>query len=257
MVTRLAVNGATGRMGAAVREAAAERDDISAVLGIAPGGDGDSTVVTPGERRDELAAHDVDAVVDFSVAGAVSSLAEDCVATGTALVTGTTGLDAADREGLGSASGEVPVLHARNFSRGIVALRDALDAALDVVGAYDIEISETHHREKRDAPSGTATALLETVADHREVDPVHGRDGTHLREETEVGVHSRRAGHVHGEHEILLADNDEALTLGHRAEDRGVFAAGALDAAAWLADRDPGRYTVDDAFGQPTHDIQQ
>lgn len=251
MVTRLAVNGATGRMGTTVHDAAGAREGLSAVLGVAPEGDGE-LVVTPPERRDALVAHDVDVVVDFSTAQAVPALAQDCADAGVALVSGTTGLDDAAFEALAAASAEIPVVHARNFSRGIVALRRALDAALGVVDDYDIEVTETHHREKRDAPSGTATALVETVADHRAAETVNGRAGTHRRGETEVGVHSRRAGNVRGEHEVMLADNDEVLRLRHRAEDRGVFAAGALDAAVWLADRTPGQYTVDDAFGQST-----
>lgn len=251
MVTRIAVNGATGRMGTTVHDAAGAREDCSVVLGVAPESDGE-LVVTPPERRDALVAHDVDVVVDFSAAKAVPALAQDCADAGVALVSGTTGLDDAAFEALSAASTEIPVVHARNFSRGIVALRRALDATLDVVEGYDIEVTETHHRDKRDAPSGTATALVETVADHRATEPVHGREGTHLRDETEVGVHSRRAGTIRGEHEVLLADTDEVLRLRHRAEDRAVFAAGALDAAVWLADRTPGRYTVDDAFGQST-----
>jgi 4-hydroxy-tetrahydrodipicolinate reductase len=109
---------------------------------------------------------------------------------------------------------------------------------------------ETHHTGKRDAPSGTAKTVLEAVAEHRDFETVYGREGVQPREEGEgeVGVLVRRAGNVRGEHEVMLADNDEVLTLTHRAEDRAVFAEGALDAAVWLADRDPGWYTFGDVI---------
>jgi 4-hydroxy-tetrahydrodipicolinate reductase len=248
MAVRLAINGVTGRMGDAVQEAATDRDDLEVVLGIAPGTGSDIPVVSPEQRRDALSTHDAEVVVDFSTATGVEHLAQDCARAGVALVTGTTGLGEDARAALRRASEDVPVLHATNFSRGVVALRKALDAALDVVPEYDLELLETHHAGKQDAPSGTATTLLETVADHRDMEPVHGREGVQPREEGEIGVLSRRAGNVRGEHELLLADNDEVLTLTHRAESRHVFAAGALDAAAWVAEREAGQYTVDDVF---------
>lgn len=248
--TRVAVNGATGRMGTTLRESAAARDDLRVVLGVASGEDDShgTPVRSSRDRRDALEAHDVDVVVDFSNHDAVGDLARDCADAGVALVSGTTGLDDAAQEALRWASQDVPVLHATNFSRGVYALRSALDAALDTLPEYDVEVMETHHRGKRDAPSGTARTILETVADHRKVETVHGREGIQPREEREVGVFSRRAGDVRGEHEVLLAANDEVLTLTHRAESRGVFAAGALDTAVWLAERGAGRYSLDDVF---------
>ncbi|MFC7072705.1 4-hydroxy-tetrahydrodipicolinate reductase [Halovenus rubra] len=253
--TQLAVNGAVGRMGQTIRDTATTRDDVSVALGVSPTTDteSDHPIVAPTDRQDALKTRDIDVVVDFSTADAVEPLARDCTATDVALVSGTTGLDEETREVLQAASEEVPVLHATNFSRGVVALQRALDSALAALPSYDIELLETHHSGKQDAPSGTATTLLETVADHRDVASVHGRNGEQQREDGEVGVFSRRAGTVRGEHEILLADNDEALTLTHRAESRGVFAVGALDASHWLAGRLAGRYSVVDVFADTTN----
>jgi 4-hydroxy-tetrahydrodipicolinate reductase len=129
-----------------------------------------------------------------------------------------------------------------------------LDLVGDAVAAlpgYDVELVEAHHSGKRDAPSGTAEAMLDAVDDAREGAPerVPGREGESLRESGEVGVHSLRAGDVPGEHELVLASNHEEVRLQHRATDRGVFAAGALDAAAWLFRRDPGRYAFADVVG--------
>jgi 4-hydroxy-tetrahydrodipicolinate reductase len=257
-MVRLAVNGSSGRMGQTVLETANDRQDVTVVLGIAPGSNTSRAetatvpVVAPGERREALRSRDVDVVVDFSTAEAVGSLADDCAAVGVGLVSGTTDLDEAAQRALRAASETVPVVHASNFSRGIRALQDALDAALAQLPGYDVEVLETHHNSKQDAPSGTAETLLETIRDHREFETVHGRVGTQPREEGEVGVHVRRAGTVSGEHEVLLAGSDEVLTLTHRAEDRGVFASGALDAAVRLADADAGWYALGAIFeGHP------
>lgn len=253
-MTRVAINGATGRMGEMVRETAADRDDVQVVLGIAPGTDNGDTsrdglpLALPAQRLDALTTREVDAVVDFSTADGVPGLGADCADAGVALVTGTTGLDEDGKTALETASEAVPVLHATNFSRGTYALVDALGAALRALPGYDVEVLETHHNGKRDAPSGTAGTILETIAEHREFETVPGREGIAPREEEDVGMLVRRAGDVRGEHEILLADNDELLTLTHRAEDRAVFAAGALDAAVWLAGREPGWYGIENVF---------
>lgn len=256
---RIAVNGATGRMGETLREAVTARESVEVVLGIATepeetdgiepaesDSDEEIPLVSPPSRRDALDTYEVDVVVDFSLAEGVAALARDCADSGVGLVSGTTGLDEEALSTLETAGDSVPVLHATNFSRGVYALQSALDTALEALPGYDIEVLESHHSGKQDAPSGTATTLLETIADHREFEAVHGREGVHPREESEVGVHVRRAGNIRGEHEVLLADNDEVLTLTHRAEDRAVFAAGALDAAAWLDGREPGRYAFGD-----------
>ena len=249
--TTVAVNGATGRMGETVRRVATDREETSVVLGIATGGDdGELPVVSPADRREALRTHDVDVVVDFSAADVIEELARDCASAGVGLVSGTTGLDEDGHAALQAASEDVPVLHATNFSRGLYALLGALEAALETLPGYDVEVLETHHNRKQDAPSGTATTILETIADQREFETVAGREGLQPREESEVGMLVRRAGNVRGEHEVMLADNDEVLTLTHRAENRGVFAAGALDAAGWLVDRETGWYTLDNVFDE-------
>lgn len=256
---RIAISGVTGRMGETLVRTAAERDDVTVAFGIAPGGedaDGDPgvPVVDPADRQGALNEYDPDAVVDFSVPAATANLADTCAEHGVALVTGTTGLGGEEQDTLRAASERVPVLHATNFSRGIHALLGALDAALGRLPGYDVEVLETHHNGKQDAPSGTATTILETVGEHREFETVPGREGIQPREEDEVGMLVRRAGDVRGEHEIVLAGNDEVVTLTHRAEDRAVFAAGALDAAAWLAGREPGQYGIEDVFTDPTNE---
>jgi len=249
-MTRVAISGSTGRMGETLLAAASEREDVTAACGIAPDPSGEEAVRTyaPEEATRALDAHDVDIVVDFSTPAGTTAVADACAEAGAGLVVGTTGLGEADHAALATASGRVPVLQAANFARGIQALLGALEEALSALPDYDVEVLETHHNGKRDAPSGTAETILETVGKHREFETVPGREGIQPREDDEVGMLVRRAGDVRGEHEILLADNDELVTLTHRAEDRAVFAAGALDAAVWIDGRAPGEYAFTDVI---------
>jgi 4-hydroxy-tetrahydrodipicolinate reductase len=239
---RVAVTGATGRMGGAVLDTARERGAEAVPVSRASERiDGD--VIPASGLASALADRRPDALVDFTTPEASVEYAGACAETGTPFVTGTTGFSEAEREALDRASEETPVLHAPNFSRGVGALDALVREASSSLSDYDVELTETHHNGKRDAPSGTAERLLATVEDTRETTGrTHGREGVQPREAGEIGVHVRRAGDVRGEHELLFAGNDEVLTLTHRVESRQVFAAGALDAAEWLADRDPGRY---------------
>ena len=243
MTVPIGIGGVTGQTGGRIRELAREREDISLAFGVASDErDGDPPVYTADGVETALQRHDPAVVVDFSAPAVTAVLAEAAGRAGVDLVVGTTGLDEAASDALAAASERVAVLQAANFSRGIQALLRALGPAIEALPGYDIELLETHHNRKRDAPSGTAGRLLEAVDEHREFETVAGREGVQPREDGEVGMLVRRAGDVRGEHEVMLAGNDEVLTLTHRAEDRAVFAAGALDAAVWLAGRDPGQY---------------
>ena len=250
-MTRVAVNGATGRMGETVIGTAADREDLTAVVGFdVEAGEAGGVPVVADDVAGALDEHDVDVVVDFSIPDSTLPLAEACVETNTALVVGTTGFDDGELAELDAASESVPLLKATNFSRGIQVLQRTVREAVRALDDYDLELMESHHSQKVDAPSGTAKTLLEVVRSERDVEPVYGREGHAPRAGDEIGVFARRAGDIRGEHELVLAGNDEVLSLSHHAEDRAVFAAGALDAAAWLAGRDAGRYefgTVVDA----------
>jgi len=247
-MTTVWINGVTGRMGEVLLDTAADREDVTVTAGVAPDPSSvdDVPAYSPEEVAAELATEQPDAVVDFSTPAGTETVARACRTAGVALVVGTTDLDETVAETLDTASESVPVLQAANFARGIQALVSALDTALASLPDYDVEVLETHHSGKRDAPSGTAETILSTIGTHREFETVPGREGDHPRQSGEVGMLVRRAGDVRGEHEVMLAGNDECLTLTHRAEDRGVFAAGALDAAVWLAGREPGWYDFAD-----------
>ena len=260
---RVAITGASGRMGGELIDAATDRDDVEFVLAASrtpeavPSGDAPGAadaVVVDADLGTALEEHAIDAVVDFTVPEASVGYLEAAADAGAAVVVGTTGYDADGAETLDTVADRVPLLKASNFSRGIAALRRAVRATVPALDGYDIEVTETHHNGKRDAPSGTAVTLLDDIEGARggsdgesggDTDRVHGRVGDQPRTGDEIGVHARRAGDIAGEHEILLAGNNEVLSLTHRAGSRSIFASGALDAATWLAGRDPGRYDFD------------
>ncbi|WP_418283083.1 4-hydroxy-tetrahydrodipicolinate reductase [Halorubrum sp. DTA98] len=250
---RIAVTGAGGRMGREVIEAATSREGVAVAVAV------NRTATDPvagvdvasAERLPELLAErEPDVLVDFTGPESAVAYAEACAAAGVSIVTGTTGFDSSGTSGLREASHEIALLKASNFARGVAALRRAVREAVAAVPGYDVELTETHHNGKRDAPSGTAKTILGDVEDVRDDldERVHGREGVAPRRPGEIGVHARRAGDVTGEHEVLLAGNRETIELTHRAGDRGVFAEGALDAANWLAGRDPGWYDFDDVL---------
>ena len=234
-------------MGREVVEAAVDRDDADVAFAV---NRSPTESVAGVEVHDAaelpslLAEHDPDALVDFTGPGSSVEYVAACAEAGVPAVVGTTGFTDEQEEALSDAAGSVAVLRASNFSRGIAALRRAVRAAVGALPGYDVEVTETHHNGKWDAPSGTALTLLDDIEEERDdlTTRTHGREGDAPRSADEIGVHARRAGDVAGEHEVLLAGDDNVLELTHRAGSRRVFAAGALDAATWLADREAGEY---------------
>lgn len=255
MTVRVGATGATGRMGRTVLETASLRDDVEVAFAVNRDPSGESVagidVEPAGDLSSLLDERDADALVDFTGPDSSVTYVEACADAGVPAIVGTTGFDDEQVEALQDASERVAVLWATNFSRGVQALLAAVEAAVSALPGYDVEVTETHHNRKRDAPSGTALTILDRIESVRgDLDErVHGRVGEAPRSVDEIGVHARRAGGLHGEHEVLLAGDHEVLTVSHRAESRGVFASGALDAAVWLADRGPGWYEFSDVLG--------
>ncbi len=255
MTVRLGVTGATGRMGREVIAAAADHEDCEVAFAVnrAPTDETvDGVTVEPASEFDSLVVdREPTVVIDFTGPESAIEYAEACADAGVAFVTGTTGFSEDDRESLADASEQVAVLHAPNFARGVQALVNVVGEAVQNLPGYDVELVETHHNQKRDAPSGTANRLLEEIEANGEFEGrTHGRKGEDPREGAEIGVHALRAGDVTGEHEIILAGNHEEVRLTHRAEDRGVFAAGAVDAAVWIAGQKAGQYEFADVIDQ-------
>lgn len=199
----------------------------------------------------------VEVVIDFSVAPATAKLLPICAGQHIPMVIGTTGLDAATRAGLERAAEMVPIVFAPNYSQGVNALYFLAARATELLGpAFDAEIVEIHHRNKVDAPSGTAVRLAEVVAEAKQLDPEravsHGRSGhVGARPLEEVGVMALRGGDVVGEHTLYLTGEGERIELTHRATDRSIFARGAVRAAHWVVGRPAGLYDMADVMGIP------
>jgi 4-hydroxy-tetrahydrodipicolinate reductase len=180
-----------------------------------------------------------------------------CRAARVPIVIGTTGHGAEFEARIAGASREIAVLVAPNTSIGVAVAQELVRIAASALPAeFDIEIVEAHHKNKVDAPSGTALALAGAAANARGLDPhadtLTGRVGQGARRSGEIGIASLRAGDIVGTHTVLFAGPGERLTVGHEATDRFIFAQGAIRAAAWLAAQKPGRYTMADVLGLKT-----
>lgn len=256
---KLAVCGATGRMGRTVVRLCQESDGIELVGACAASGDAHlgedagalAGVATAGVAvTDDMAAAllGADVVVDFSLPAALNELTRLAARRKVALVSGTTGVT--DLGPLDEAAAQVPVLWAPNMSLGIQVLSElAAEAARRLGPDFDIEITEVHHRKKVDSPSGTAVRLGEAVREVRHLRPVSGRQGiVGARPSDELGVFALRGGDVIGDHTVHFFGPGERLELTHRATNRDLFALGALRAARWIAGKPARRYTLADVL---------
>ena len=237
------ISGARGRMGRAVSAALDAREDV--------------VVATRFDRGETPDLSLCDVVIDFSTPDASVELARACAARGgPALVIGSTGLSPEQDAEILNAAGTVAIVRSGNFSLGVNILIGLVEHAAQRLDAadWDIEVLETHHRRKADAPSGTALMLGEAAASGRGEDLADVRsppyDGlTGERQSGSIGFASLRAGGVIGEHTVLFASDDETITLSHSAIDRSLFAKGAVAAAAWVRSRKPGLYDMQDVLG--------
>jgi 4-hydroxy-tetrahydrodipicolinate reductase len=201
------------------------------------------------------AAQAVDVLVDFTVPASFPGNLAVARAAGKALVAGTTGLSPADHEAAAAAGREIPLIVAANFSLGIALLARLVKEAADRLGdRFDIEIVETHHSRKKDAPSGTALRLAQAAAEGAGIDlaahACYGRSGLPgERPAREIGIHAVRGGDVVGEHTVGFYADGERIELTHKASSRMTFAHGAIRAAIWLAGKSPGLYPVEEALG--------
>jgi 4-hydroxy-tetrahydrodipicolinate reductase len=267
MPRRVLVTGVTGRMGAAVLRAV--RSDVRFVLVGAMARSGRGLAGQDAGALAGLAPLDVpvfedpaeattetrpDVVIDFSYGDSTGDWAEVCEQSGAALVVGTTGLSGAVREKLDRASRSAAVVLSPNMSVGINVLLDVASHLVRVLGeGWDVEILELHHRQKRDAPSGTALRLAEVLA------KAAGRDASAFRlaragevgprAAGEIGVQTLRGGDVVGEHTVFFLSDGERIEVTHRASSREQFARGAVRAAAWACAQEPGLYSMQDVLG--------
>jgi 4-hydroxy-tetrahydrodipicolinate reductase len=267
-MTRIAVIGVTGRMGRAIVRAAQESADLKVVAGVASANSaelgkdvgtlaGIEPVGVPVTSDLRAALAQCDVAIDFSNAAATSATLGACKAARKPVIIGTTGFSSDVELELAEAARHIAVLVAANTSLGVTLLIELVRAAAQALPVdFDIEISEAHHRSKRDAPSGTALALGRAAAEGRAQDLAKtaaiSRNGESPRRPGEIGFAVTRGGDIVGDHTVLFAGTGEQLVLGHRATDRAIFARGALKAAAWLTARPAGRYWMRDVVGYKT-----
>jgi len=263
---RIAVTGAAGRMGKNLIEAVHQADGVvlgaavarptSTLLGADAGelaGVGKLGVVLSGSLESVLDGFDV--LIDFTHPSVTLENLEICRRAGKAMVIGTTGFSAAEKQLLIDAGKEIPIVFAANFSVGVNLCLKLLDTAARVLGDdVDIEVLEAHHRHKVDAPSGTALRMGEVVANAlgRDLDKVavYGREGqTGARARETIGFATVRAGDVVGDHTVLFAADGERVEITHKASSRMTFAKGAVRAASWLQGRSPQLYDMQDVLG--------
>jgi 4-hydroxy-tetrahydrodipicolinate reductase len=241
-MTKIGIIGSKGRMGQALVAAIAE-------VGLVHAGGVD--------QGDDLAALVAasDVLVDFSSPHALEANLDTCAGAGKPIVVGTTGLEERHHFLIDDAANDIAVLQTGNTSLGVTMLAALVHEAASRLGSdWDIEIAEMHHRMKVDAPSGTAILLGEAAAKGRQIELAgsseRGRDGiTGARKAGAIGFASLRGGTVAGDHSVIFAGNEESITLSHRAENRAIFARGAVRAAVWLAGHKPGRYYMPEVLG--------
>ena len=235
--TRVALIGAAGRMGQAII-AVAESEGVEVVSRI--------------DLGDAIGLADANVLIDFSHPDASRSTCNAALKSELPLVIGTTGHSMKQRDDIVTTAKQIPVVFASNFSIGVNALFSLTEQAAKILGEnFDLEILETHHRSKKDAPSGTAKTLAEILQRARNAKKLrHGREGMiGEREKSEIGIHSVRGGDVVGDHTVIFAGRGERVELTHRASSRETFARGALRAAQWVTGKSPGLYDMRDVLG--------
>jgi 4-hydroxy-tetrahydrodipicolinate reductase len=242
-MVKVAISGSKGRMGKALVSCAANIPDLQVVAQIDSGDDAAPAIAG------------CDVLIDFTAPEATENFLSLCVAAKKAIVIGTTGLSELQKTAVANAARKIPVVYATNFSTGVNTLFWLTRKATEILGeGFDLEVVEMHHRLKKDAPSGTATTLVEILADVRKKQLAdvlrHGRKGlVGARTADEIGLHAVRGGDVVGDHTVIFAANGERVELSHKASNRDTFANGALRAAQWLSAKPAGLYDMQDVLG--------
>ncbi|NOR58352.1 MAG: 4-hydroxy-tetrahydrodipicolinate reductase [Sulfurimonas sp.] len=253
-MVRVGVFGANGRVGQLIIDDLKESENISLSSVFVRNNLNfsiDPSVLVSTDIKSFLNGCDI--VIDFSLPEACEALLEAAIKTPKPLVIGTTGLSTHQLNLLKQASENMPVLYATNMSLGVALLNKLVYQAAAALDGFDIEIVEMHHKHKKDAPSGTALTLGESAAAGRSLDldkvRVSGRDGNiGERTEDEIAVMALRGGDIVGRHTVGFYNDGEFIELNHTATSRNTFSKGAIRAGAWLADKEPGLYSISDCL---------
>jgi len=264
-MVKIAIAGAAGRMGRRLAGLAIESEEFDILAAVERAGS-QAVGADIGELAGvgafgvkvtdtfQAAPEKPDVIIDFSLPAGTLACLDYCRSAGAALVTGTTGLTASQQAEVADAAGWIAIVQAANMSVGInVLLKIVGQVAASLGDGYDVEITEVHHRFKKDAPSGTAIALGKAICaatgrDFGEA-AVLGRGGQGRRQRGEIGVHSLRIGDTVGEHTVSFGALGETIELSHTAHSRDTFARGAMRAAKWIVGKPPGLYSMRSVLG--------
>ncbi len=245
-MVNIALVGCNGRMGKAVSEAVAVRNDCKILFGADPFGT--STYEYPVYKSLMESETKADVIIDFSNPALLDDILEYAVKYNTPCVICTTGFSADEIDKINKTSEKVAVFRSGNMSLGINLLIELSKEAAKLLGNdFDIEIIEKHHNQKLDAPSGTALMLADGISEVLEEEPQYVYDRHSYRKKrakNEIGIHAVRGGTIVGEHEVIFAGHDEVVSLTHQAQSREVFAVGAVNAAIYLASQGAGMYNM-------------
>ncbi len=250
-MTRVILNGCSGRMGTVLTDLIENQTDMLVAAGIDI-----QTVERPYPVFPSLQActEEADVVIDFSSSKALHALLPVAIQRGLPVVIATTGLGTDDLVALQEASEQIPVFRSGNMSLGINLVQQLLQSATKVLGErFDIEIIEKHHNQKKDAPSGTAIMLADSINEVlvKKLAYVCGREGNDaLRQPGELGIHAIRGGTIVGQHEVTFAGQDEIISIGHQAFSRQVFATGAIAAARYIVRQRHGMFSMQDMINE-------
>ena len=249
---KVVVCGASGRMGQTIGRMVKESADLELVGGInlKQSSFFGVDIVASKDAGTFLKETGAQVMIDFTVASASVENAKLAARNNVALVIGTTGFTPAQRDEMDAViRGTVPAVISSNFSVGVNIFWQLVRDAGKLLRDYDIEVIEAHHRNKKDAPSGTAKTILQILDEEcGSREKMYGREGITERGK-EIGVHVIRGGDIVGDHKVLFSKNFETIELGHRAYDRSVFASGALLATRWVVGKKPGVYGMSDVLG--------
>ena len=245
---KVIINGYSGTMGKVLTKCVNEDKDLQLVCGASK-----DELDVPFKTYHKMSEVEelADVIIDFSHHSTIEDTLNYATKTKTPLVIATTGFNDEELGKIKEASNIIPIFHSSNMSLGVNVLIKLVKEAAKALNKFDIEIIEKHHNKKVDSPSGTAVMIANAVKEIREQSEfIYGRHGrTGKRQQNEVGIHAVRGGTIVGEHSAIFAGNDEILEINHSARSKNVFAEGAIAAAKYLVNQEPGFYNMDDMLG--------
>lgn len=242
---KILVSGMMGHMGRILSDMINEDNELTLLCGVDR--NANDTYKYKCYKSFNEVKDDIDVIIDFSHHSLTNELVDFALSKNKALVVATTGQTEEEKNKLNEASKSIPIFYAANYSLGIAVLINQAKKIASIMNDADIEIVETHHNRKLDAPSGTALAIANGLKEVRQnANLVCGRNGNKKREKNDIGINAIRLGNVVGIHEVLVSTEHECISIKHEAYDRGLFAEGAIKACKFLYGKEKGLYNMND-----------